>query len=731
MDDTKHVRPTFESRLRRIPSVCGGISLIVMTHSSRQTEAYVRALSLTTADRCFVLCCTQSSKCIKYFKKVSPQERIVVLVLDFADTELQKMIPQFARYQQLQLVLVGNLTSSKRENHQLGEDIKLPLYPDLDKPVKTFATPDLLPTILDQFISDEEQNAKEHGLFVMCNTPQQALKDVRKEMGSFVWSHTFRSEHSQIEKGREDALFVSFVFCVVLLMALPHNSEEAKQQLLLECRKNYFNNRLEMNRIGEFEREYRADKVIYWYTRACFVSNLVNNALRSKNVYALYIFRFFIFDLCEDLRLARYAEAQPMLVYRGTFLHRSELEQLRVDSLVATNGFLSSSKSREVALSFTGFDENTDKSADQDCNSPTQIVLFKIEIDLSLSPDLVVADISSRSHFSTEHELLFDLGTTFVITSIMRHPKTLIWHIEMIPCNQVAQLNREYDAYIRGRLAETTATILFGRMLAHVSEYSMAVEYFQRLLKRLPIDDEDRPGINYQLARMYRFLGKHQQAINYFQRARLLQRRQLPQNRYDYGMTLAGLGTVYLELNESKRAVRLLEEASACYNIASRQYNTETAFHFNRLSYAYYLENQYERALLILNDTLLIYEHQMPIDHPGHAQAHHNLGLIHHAMGNCQNALVSFTEALRMRERSLAPNHPYVARTCYQISLLYEEMKEYSLANVYASKALNIQELRLPAKHQEREQSHELVRRLSLTQNQSASEIQCTYMSCK
>jgi tetratricopeptide (TPR) repeat protein len=504
---------------------------------------------------------------------------------------------------------------------------------------------------------------------------------------------------------------------VVLLVAMPHNSAEAKQQMLRECRKHYYHHPPEMKRIEEFKKTYRACDAIRWYTKPGFLSNLVNKTLRSENVYALYIFRYFIFDLCESLAIARYSHSTPISVYRGTILRRDEVEQLRVGSLVSTNGFLSSSGLLEVALAFISSDKGIGASSSRSRNDLQQFVLFKIDIDLNLSPDVIVADISGESQIPDENEFLFDLGTTFIITDIFYDEQNYIWNIRMTASNQVAQLNRQYDSYIRERLSETNATILFGRMLAHLSEYSLAVKYFHRLLRALPIEHEDRPNIHYQLARMYRFLGKHQQAIYYFRCAKLLQRRGLPYNNYEYGMTLAGLGTVYLELNDSKRAVRVLEQASICYNLDSQNYNTETIFHFNRLSYAYYLEQQNERALNLLNKTLAIYKEKMPVDHPGHAQSYHNLGLIHRAMGNNDEALVAYKEALRMREALLAPNHPYVARTCYQMALLFEDREDYNSALEYARKALDIQELKLPSNHHELILTSELVKRLLARNN--------------
>lgn len=504
----------------------------------------------------------------------------------------------------------------------------------------------------------------------------------------------------------------------VLLVAMPHNSSDAKRQMIKECRKIYKNDPIEKKNIDKFEKEYRACDAIRWYTRSGFLSILINKTLRSENVYALYIFRYFIFDLCESLAISRYSSLTPISVYRGTILRRDEVEQLRIGSLVSTNGFLSSSRCIDVALLFMSSNEDTHSTNNRSRNDNYQFVLFQIDIDLNQSPNVIVADIMNDSYMKDEEEFLFDLGTTFSITNTFYDQEKSYWNVQMIASNEVAQLNHQYDSYIRERLLETSAAILFGRTLAHLSEYTLAIKYFHRLLRALPSHHEDRPNIHYQLARMYRFQGKHQQAIYYFQCAKLLQRRNLPNNQYEYGMTLAGLGTVYLELNESKRAVNVLEQASICYNLNSQNYNTETMFHFNRLSYGYYLEKQYERALELLGKAIEIYKKKMPVDHPGHAQIYHNLGLVYRAKGKIEEAYVAFKEALRMREAILAPYHPYVARTCYQISLVLKDQQDYKLALDYARKTLNIQQLKLPSNHDELRLSNELVQYLLIKANE-------------
>jgi hypothetical protein len=92
-------------------------------------------------------------------------------------------------------------------------------------------------------------------------------------------------------------LLIRLTIFVVVLVAMVHSSAEAKQQMLKEYKKTYRFNRCEMVKIDEFQKTYRACDAIRWYTKPCFLSNLVNKALRSANVHALYTFRYFIFDL--------------------------------------------------------------------------------------------------------------------------------------------------------------------------------------------------------------------------------------------------------------------------------------------------------------------------------------------------------------------------------------------------------------------------------------------------
>jgi len=508
---------------------------------------------------------------------------------------------------------------------------------------------------------------------------------------------------------------------------MPRDSSQAKREMLTECRAYYRGNHHALATINDFGRTYRSANAINWYTRDCFLYRLVNKALRTEDIRALYKFRFFIVDMCacleEEAATASADYNTPFQVYRGSQLGRDEVEQMRVGTLVATNGFLSTSRCLDVARGFIAIDPHTLMSCSRSREDRRQYVLFEIDVDLTKSPDIVVVDVSGQSAMPDENEMIFNLGTTFIITDIRYDDKHYLWHIRMISSSEVAELNRRYNEYVIGHLIDLNATLLFGQFLAEISgDYNETIIYFHRLLRRLSADDEDRANIYYYLGRGYRFIGKYQQAITYFRCAQLLQRRKVPQWSFDYGRTLGVLGTVYSELGDLKRAIRLEEKALAIHSACLPQDHVEMVDNWNRLGYAYWQEKNYERALVMLSNSLSLSRRKMPDNYPNHAQAVCTMGLVQHALGNREQALDYLKQSLQMRESLLADDHPAVARTCYELGIIYAERDdEHTLALHYARRALRIQEAKLLKNHRELKLTINLVERLLQHNNVTAS----------
>ena len=127
--------------------------------------------------------------------------------------------------------------------------------------------------------------------------------------------------------------------------------------------------------------------------------------------------RFFIVDLCEnlkqkfeDLKQKHEGKSGTVVSYRGSQLSPPEIFNLKhnIGTSIITNGFLSTSRSKNVAYSFA-------KKGAQRPNVETVMLEIRVDVSKVATP---LADIAQYSNYPKEEEVLFDLGASFIINSI-------------------------------------------------------------------------------------------------------------------------------------------------------------------------------------------------------------------------------------------------------------------------------------------------------------------------
>ena len=200
--------------------------------------------------------------------------------------------------------------------------------------------------IIDVF-DDEEQ---------LIQSIRNQLDDLQKQLATFS---LYEKQKSTRDLSKESASFLWFQLFKDVLLRMPR-SEEAKREMIEQCRQYYRGNPEELRNIDEFARTYTAQDTIRWYTKQCFIYRLCNKALRTEDIELLYRFRYYIQDLCKHLStehgISRSKELdQPILtLYRGLKLTNDELVrfQSNVGSLISTNGFLSTTRDYQLALEF-------------------------------------------------------------------------------------------------------------------------------------------------------------------------------------------------------------------------------------------------------------------------------------------------------------------------------------------------------------------------------------------
>ncbi|CAF1608096.1 unnamed protein product [Rotaria magnacalcarata] len=161
---------------------------------------------------------------------------------------------------------------------------------------------------------------KQNIVFHLFDRKQNSTRDLSRNFTTFLWH--------------------SLLIRVLRKMAV---DEKEKNDMLDHCTAYYRHNKEEIKKINQFRISYTSDQAIKYYTNNSFLYKLLNRALRTEDVKLLYIFRFFIVDLCSELgkEKEKLTGNEPITLFRGQQMSKEEFENLKINigSLIAVNGF--------------------------------------------------------------------------------------------------------------------------------------------------------------------------------------------------------------------------------------------------------------------------------------------------------------------------------------------------------------------------------------------------------
>ncbi|CAF2988578.1 unnamed protein product, partial [Rotaria sp. Silwood2] len=257
-------------------------------------------------------------RCIKFIQTTN-KEKIFLIT---SGSKASQILPRICSFHQIDSIFIFCMKKERYE-YLLNEYCNIiGIYINLD---------DLCKSIKEQ----TDLVNKQIQTFSFFDQHEKSIKDLSKESAQFLWFQVFN----------------------YVIFRLPRD-QQAKEQMIQMCKEYYRGNTKEMKLIQEFEQNYRAEDAIRWYSKQSFVYKLINKALRTEDVDLLYKFRFFIGDLsgslqCQHEKIVK-SEEKILNVYRGVILDREEFDKLKEnqEKLISTNGYLSTSRDRSLALSF-------------------------------------------------------------------------------------------------------------------------------------------------------------------------------------------------------------------------------------------------------------------------------------------------------------------------------------------------------------------------------------------
>ncbi|CAF1435871.1 unnamed protein product, partial [Adineta steineri] len=220
--------------------------------------------------------------CISYIES-KPKNDIIFIT---SPINARNILPFIHKMRQLYSVLLISHTNEKFED----------LLKDYSKIISCAHDTKMLHKLIKENIYLSQ---KQNVTFSFYNQHKKLTREISKESAGFLWFQLFKNA----------------------LLNMPSNDINAKEDLVQYLKQRYHNNNKQMKLIENFQETYQSDDAIQWYTGQPFLYRHVNKALRTEDLDQLYIFRFFITDLCKSLlqKFQILKEFEPeVTLYRGT-----------------------------------------------------------------------------------------------------------------------------------------------------------------------------------------------------------------------------------------------------------------------------------------------------------------------------------------------------------------------------------------------------------------------------
>ena len=463
---------------------------------------------------------------------------------------------------------------------------------------------------------------------------------------------------SDISGQKIDQLDPSFMYTQLIKEVLFELEYDEKNfdEFIAYCRHEYANKDKEMSEISIFKKKYREETPIEWYTKECFLYDLVNDALRHQKSDALIKMGFYLNDLHKHIeKLYRKQKAEfskKFVVYRGQGITQQKFEKLRKtkDGLLSFNNFLSTSKKPNIAKGFA------EKALEK---HPENIgIIYTITVDPSIS-SAPFASIEDISCIQSEKEILFSMHTVFCIIGNMKQDKddTRLWHVQLeLTSNNEPQLQRLLER-MRIEIGGSSASYRLGALMIKLGKFKEAEEVYRQLFQHAS-DECDKANIYYQLGYIKDQQGHYDQALHFYEIALRMYRDHLPTDHPNIASCYNNMGMVYDSKKDYKKALEYYEDALKIYQKTSSSNDSNVGTCYNSIGVAYNNLGEHSKALSYCTRAIETLQNSLPSTHPSVAVAYNNIGLVYSKMKKYAEAASSYKSAIDIGKRTLPDKHP-------------------------------------------------------------------------
>ncbi|CAM4937122.1 unnamed protein product [Rotaria socialis] len=531
---------------------------------------------------------------------------------------------------------------------------------------------------------------------------------------------------------------------------LEMNYEKAAKTEFIElCRKQYQDNKVQLHKIDDFERNYEHHSALWWYINESFIVYMLTRALRTQNIATIIKMGFYIKDLHRQIKQIHSASNKNKLMttYRGQVVANAEFEKLKnsIGSLIAFNSFISTTTSSVEAILYA-------ESAQVD--PQLMGIVFQMEIDPSI---LTIPFVSLSDVYDIpfcENEILFSMHTVFRINKIEQITDYL-WSVDLALTSDTDGQLQRLAQRLRKEIEGQNQLHRLGNLLIRMGEFDKAEEIFKTLLETTSnVDLEQVTSFYNQLGCICKEKGNFSSALSYHQKAQEIQQKIAVPNHSALANIYNNIGEVHRLMGEYSTALLYYRKTLIIGQNFVSSDSPMLAIIYNNISQVYNLMGDYSAALSYLQKTLEIQEKNFPLNdsnliakynnadksddsigensvaslnlqkvfeiqekvipfkNPDLAATYENIARMHYAMGEYSIALSHHQKAFEIRQKSLTFDHPLLAITHNNIGQVHYAMGEYSTGLVHHQRALEIQQKSLPLNHPDLAATHNNIGRV-------------------
>ncbi|CAF3907117.1 unnamed protein product [Rotaria sordida] len=322
-------------------------------------------------------------------------------------------------------------------------------------------------------------------------------------------------------------------------------AKHEKEELIIKLRTLYSYDIEALNEIDDFNKDYNTENSIKSYDKMKLIRETLNKTLRQKDFELISLFRFFIFDLFEQIKSN----------YRMT--HRNETTDNSYQTFYDTKLIpfnqieeIINSKRRLVSI-------NVFWSMSLDYNNTTaHLAHFHIEHENFQS-------IDNLYYYRSENRILFPPGTIFKIVhcSISHQDENLYYvQLELAPFNIIPEFDEIVQFWINNENLKTNQTSL-GLMMIQTGQLNEAKKYYESLIKYLPDNHPLEKYCKYGLGNIAQKKGEIDDAEKYYNEAFENQVDTLLRAR-----VICALANIYFSMNDESKALEYYKLALSMFN---------------------------------------------------------------------------------------------------------------------------------------------------------------------